>query len=385
MSMSWEGMTLTGRGRVARAPVKAYTPQRAEDIRAAVAAADDHGVLACGRGRSYGDVGLNGGGRAVLTAALDRIRSFDPATGRVVCEPGVAFRQLLDAFLPRGYMAPVTPGTAFVSVGGAVANDVHGKNHDFSGSFGDHVEWIDLLLPGGETTRVSPAHRPDLFAATIGGIGLTGIMLAVCFKLLKVPSNAMRVRQERIADIDAFLARLEEVRRSATYSIGWIDALARGGKQGRGVLMTGEPSPDGVPAPARRCWKVGFDAPPLLLNPWTLGAFNELYYRRVPKAGRERLVHVEGFFYPLDAVRDWNRLYGRRGFYQFQCVLPDAERGGIRRLLREAARWRVGAALATLKTLGSAGRGHLSFPMRGYTLALEHSCYASPRYSWTLG
>jgi len=185
-----------------------------------------------------------------------------------------------------------------VSIGGAVANDVHGKNHDLYGSFGDYVQWIDLVVPSGEILRVSPEEHPDLFAATIGGIGLTGVMVTVCFKMQKVPSNAVAMREERIADIDEFFRRFEEIRKTATYSVGWVDALAHGKKLGRGILITGELAPSGAPERVPRRFRVGFAFPAFALNSWTIRVFNEIYFHRIPVSGRGRRVGLENFFYP---------------------------------------------------------------------------------------
>ena len=378
--MNWKALTLTGWGRLTRAAVSACAPRENGGVRVAIESADDRGILAFGRGRSYGDVALNNGGRTIVTTNLDEIHSFNSEDGTLVCGPGVTFQQLLREFLPRGYAVPVSPGTAFVSIGGAVANDVHGKNHDRYGSFGDHVQWLHLMLPSGEIARVSSQEYPDLFAATIGGIGLTGVIVAVCFKMQKVPSNAIAMREERIADMDRFLERLEEVRKTATYSVGWVDTLARGRKLGRGILITGEPASSGLPERVPRRFRVGYDIPAFVLNSWSIRAFNEIYYRHIPVSGRERRVGLEGFLYPLDAILEWNRIYGRRGFYQFQCVLPDASsRLGIRRLLDEISKSRLGSFLVVLKTLGGEGRGYLSFPLRGYTLALDFSAKRGTR------
>ena len=370
--MNWEHMSLCGWGRTTYARVSACTPPGRTGVGEAIAAADDHGLIVYAGGRSYGDVALNNGGRTLLSAALKRIYSFDPGSGELVCGPGVTFNDLLHRFLPDGYMAPVNPGTGYVSVGGAVANDVHGKNHDHAGSFGDHVLWMDLVLPDGKPVRVSPDEHPDLFAATIGGIGLTGVIVAVCFRMQKVPSNAVVLREERVPDLDAFLSRLEEVRSGRTYTVGWIDTLARGSRLGRGILESADPAHESLPSATSRRARVPVDFPGFVLNSWTVRAFNQLYYRRVPRGGRERRVQFERFLYPLDALLDWNRIYGKRGFFQFQCVLPEGTgAAGLPRLLEEISRSRASSFLTTLKTLGGSGRGYLSFPMRGYTLALD--------------
>lgn len=371
--LKWETtVSLCGWGRIARATHTAYIPHEATEAQAAISVADDTGIIAHGRGRSYGDAALNSGGRVLLTQRFNRIIQFDPSDGTVVCEPGVTFYDLFREFLPRGYMVPVTPGTGFATIGGAVANDVHGKNHEVAGSFGDYIRWMDLLLPSGEIVRISSDREPELFAATIGGVGLTGIITAVCFTMRPVHTNAVLLREARIRNLDEFFEAFERVRRSATFSVGWIDALARGRRLGRGILEIAEPASCSVNMAAPKRLRVPLDFPRFALNAWAVRAFNHFYYRRIPTVGRERLLAFDRFFYPLDALQEWNRIYGKRGFYQFQCVLPDATSAeGIARLLTETSRARAGSFLAVLKTLGGEGRGYLSFPMRGYTLALD--------------
>ncbi|WP_158044936.1 FAD-binding oxidoreductase [Skermanella pratensis] len=373
--MTWKTMTLTGWGRTRRAEVAACRPERAPAAVSTLQGRFEHGILARGLGRSYGDAPLNDGGNILLTERLNRMVSFDPADGTLVCEAGVSFDDLLTAFLPRGFMPPTSPGTSFATVGGAVANDVHGKNHDRVGSFGDHVLWLDLILPSGEQVRVSPTERPDLFAATIGGVGLTGVILHVCFRLRRVASGSVEVRERRMPDLDAFMAGLADARETAGYSVGWIDGMARGGAMGRGILETAETAPaDPAGAPPKAPGKRGVpvDLPGFALNPFSINLFNQAYYRRVPAAGRTRTLPVRRFLYPLDAIHDWNRIYGKRGFYQFQNVVPDAQApAALRKLLEAISDARAGSFLAVLKTLGGEGKGHLSFPMRGYTLALD--------------
>lgn len=369
--MNWKETKLAGWGRSSQASVQACRPERMAELATAIAAADDKSIIAHGGGRSYGDAALNDGGRVVLTRRLDRILAFDPATGVVTCEPGVTFRDLLDVFLPRGFMAPASPGTAFATIGGAVANDVHGKNHDRHGSFGDHVEWIELLLPDGERRRVSGSEDPALFAATNGGVGLTGIMTKIGFRLLPGAETRVLVRQRRMVDLDEFLGAFAAIRDTALFSVGWIDAIG-GPALGRGILETAEFATAAAMPQSPRRRRVPIDFPGFILNPLGVRLFNEYYYRRVPKRGCERVQPLEVFLYPLDAVLDWNRIYGRRGFYQFQCALPEESSAVGLRLLLEEIRSAQGASfLAVLKTLGGAGRGHLSFPLRGHTLALD--------------
>jgi decaprenylphospho-beta-D-ribofuranose 2-oxidase len=371
--VDWRPAELTGWGRTARARVLACDPRDAAEATAALAEANGATILPYGGGRSYGDVALNGAGRALLTGGLNRILEFDAATGAVVCEAGVTFRDLMETYLPRRWLVPVSPGTAFATMGGAVANDVHGKNHEVAGSFGDHVLWLDLALPTGEVRRVCPRSDPEVLAATIGGIGLTGLILRVCFRLQSVPSASVEVEERRIADLDAFMAAFAECRATATFSVGWIDTMARGRQMGRGILETAEfAAVDATPFRRARPRNVPFDFPSGVLTPLSIRLFNELYYRRVAAAGRRRTVPIQKFLYPLDALGHWNRIYGRRGFFQFQCVIPDrTASAGITALLEAIARARRGSFLAVLKTLGQGGRGHLSFPEPGYTLALD--------------
>ncbi|MEQ9639295.1 MAG: FAD-binding oxidoreductase [Alphaproteobacteria bacterium] len=364
-------MSLSGWGRSHRARVEAARPERRRALIDAVAEAEAP-LLARGGGRSYGDCATISGGRVILTERLDRILDFDPATGQVVVEPGVTFADLLDAYLPRGWLVPVAPGTAFATIGGAVANDVHGKNHEHAGSFGDHVRWCELLLASGETVRISPRTRPDLFKATIGGIGLTGILLAVCFRLVRVPSNAVWTRESRVADLHDFLAQLAAAIEQPGYSVGWIDALAGGRHLGRGILERAWPAERDLDEPAPTPRRMPFDLPGGLLNRFTVGAFNEAYWRRIPADGRDGKARYDRFFFPLDSIDNWNRVYGKRGFHQFQCVLPaDRAEAGIRQMLQAVQRAGNASPLAVLKAMRGRGRGYLSFPDDGFTLALD--------------
>jgi decaprenylphospho-beta-D-ribofuranose 2-oxidase len=363
-------LELAGWGRHPRAPGDAFRAERIADIEAALR--EKPSLIARGGGRSYGDQALNREGAVLLTGRLDRLLGFDEATGILECEPGVTFRTLIDIFLPRGWAAPVSPGTGFATLGGAVANDVHGKNHDRVGSFGDHLVWIELMLANGLTVRLSADENAELFRATIAGMGLTGIITALAVRLMRVASNAVDRRLARMADLDAFIAALAAARETATYSVGWIDALATGKALGRGILETAEPAAEALAATRRKTRRVPVELPGFLLNPASVQLFNFAYYRRVPAAGRQERVALERFLYPLDAIQDWNRIYGRRGFHQFQCVVPDeAAPRALRRMLEAVSAAGAASFLAVLKSLGSDGRGMLSFPMRGYTLALD--------------
>jgi decaprenylphospho-beta-D-ribofuranose 2-oxidase len=368
--MRTKRLLLSGWGRHPRVACDVYRAERMTDIEAALRR--DQPLIARGGGRSYGDQALNRDGAVLLTERLDRILAFDETSGILECEPGVTFGTLIELFLPRGWAAPASPGTGFATLGGAVANDVHGKNHDHMGSFGDHVVWLDLLLANGETVRLSTEASRELFRATIAGMGLTGIVTSLALRMMRVPSNAVDRSLRRMPDLDAFIAGLAEARASAAYSVGWIDALATGKSLGRGILETAEPAPESLPASSARQRRVPLDFPGFALNSWSMRLFNQLYYRRIPAAGHDERVPLERFLYPLDAIQDWNRIYGKRGFHQFQCVVPDESAPrALRRLLEEVAAAGAASFLAVLKTLGGQGRGMLSFPMRGYTLALD--------------
>ncbi len=371
----WKNVPLTGWGRVMRSEVPAARPESLSQLRAALADAQARGdtVLAHGGGRSYGDEAIAPAGRAILTARLDRLLDFNPESGLLTAEGGVTFDTLMRVFLPRGWLVPVSPGTAFATLAGAVANDVHGKNHDRLGSFGDHLLWLELMTADGSVKRVSPLQDRALFEATIGGIGLTGIITAVSFHLIPVPSNAVVRQRRRIDHLDAYLEALNDARaQQVSYSVGWIDGLARGKKLGRGILETAEPSEQAVKLEDKRPFSVPFDFPGFALNRVSVGLFNHFYRRRVPKSGRTDCLGYPDFLYPLDRLRGWNRIYGKRGFYQFQCVIPDqAAQDGLRAILTAIAKSGSASFLSVLKSLGSEGRGMISFPIRGMTLALD--------------
>lgn len=361
--------SLSGFGRTR--PVLAYVarPQRRSGLAALLE--PEGPVIARGHGRAYGDAAQIDGGSVVDMTRLDRLLDFDATSGVLVCEAGVRLAEIDRLFLPRGFCLPVLPGTSWVSVGGAIAADIHGKNHDRAGSFGQHVLWLDLLTADGTVRRVEPLANPALFAATIGGMGLTGIIVQAAIQMQAGARPAIAMRQRRITDLDALLTALVAHRANATFSVAWVDAMARGKALGRAVLETGEPA-EGVAAKQRRPRTLPFDLPGFLPLKLIGKGFNAAWLARVPSAGRDRLVPREKFFYPLDAVAGWNRVYGRRGFHQFQCVLPDDQApAGLRLLLELTSGSRAGCLLAVLKTLGGPGRGYLSFARPGHTLALD--------------
>lgn len=335
-------------------------------------------ALTRGLGRSYGDSALPPPGVTTVAGSVlaDRLLAFDPASGVVRAEAGLSLRELVWTFLPRGYFPPVVPGTQYVTLGGMVAADVHGKSHHVDGTFGRHVRRLKLLTAAGETVDCSRDEHPELFRATLGGMGLTGHILEVECRLARVPSPWIAQEAFRVPDLEAFLAGLAESARAWPFTVGWIDCLARAKRLGRGVLIRGrwaDPAvaPPAGPRPLRRL------AVPFTLPSWALGTpvmklFNRLYAASHPPRPRASLVHPERFFFPLDAVLHWNRIYGPRGFAQFQCVLPERERpGATRRFLTEVTRRGGASFLAVIKDCGEQGEGLLSFPRSGVSIALD--------------
>jgi decaprenylphospho-beta-D-ribofuranose 2-oxidase len=370
--MRWKNFELKPWGRVCRAPTTAARPERLSEIAPIVRENHSNGLSVYAAGRSYGDSALNSNGQNCLSERLDRILAFDESTGVVDVEPGVNFRKLMNVFLPKGWLVPVSPGTSFATIGGAVAHDVHGKNHEREGSFGQHVSELDLVTANGVSHRIGPQSRADWFRATCGGCGLTGVITRVAFKMRRVPSAFVEAKERRLENLDGFFAAFEAAK-GASYSVGWIDALARGAALGRGILETAEPAAEaGFVWRKKHAASVPVDFPAMALNALSVKAFNSFYIRRVPKSGRQRLRAYEDFFYPLDAIEQWNRIYGRRGFHQFQCVVPCREgEKAIRRLLETIAASQSASPLTVLKRLGPGRAGYLSFPMEGYTLALD--------------
>lgn len=358
---------LSGWGNYPRIEVRKLTARgRAEAIAATAA---EPSLIARGKGRAYGDAALNRAATLSL-APSNRMLAFDEATGRLTCEAGVTLAEILDVFVPRGWFPPVTPGTKFVTIGGMIASDVHGKNHHGAGSFGEHVESLELALADGSVVTCSPGE--ELFAATCGGMGLTGVILTATFQLMPIESAFIRQDTRRAANLAEAVAVLES---SAhwTYSVAWIDCLARGAELGRSLIFLGEHATQdqarGAKAKTGRALAVPIDAPAWALNRYTVSAFNAAYYGvERPKSA---IVSYVPYFYPLDAIHDWNRLYGRAGFVQYQCVLPKgAALAGMTLLLERIARSGRASFLSVLKQF-RAQDGLLSFPMEGLTLALD--------------
>lgn len=366
--------TVSGWGRYPAASTDLYRPERAAAIEELVRGLGS--VIPRGLGRSYGDAAVNGAGATVLCERLNRFLDFDPATGVLECEGGVTVEEVLAHFVPRGFFPPVTPGTKFVTLGGALACDVHGKNHHHEGAISRHVLDFHLVVPSGERLRCSREENPELFWATLGGMGLTGFISQLRLRLRPMESEYVLVDYDRAPHLDRALRLFDETDDRYAYSVAWIDCSARGGSLGRSVLMRGNPAPASTArngSSPRRGLGVPADLPGFVLNPLTIRAFNSVYYHRHPKRAREVPVHFEPFFYPLDSIRDWNRIYGRRGFVQYQFVLPhEGGREGLIRVLDAVLASGFGSFLAVLKRFGGDGPGRmLSFPSPGYTLALD--------------
>ncbi|MFF9039946.1 FAD-binding protein [Streptomyces sp. NPDC014892] len=429
-------VTVTGWGRTAPTAARLLRPRTYEEAAAAVRACGAHGArggIARGLGRAYGDAAQNAGGAVLDMTGLDRVHAIDADGGTVLCDAGVSLHRLMEVLLPLGWFVPVTPGTRQVTVGGAIAADIHGKNHHVSGSFARHVLSLDLLTADGEIRTVVPGT--PLFDATAGGMGLTGVILTATVRLLPVETSWMCVDTERARDLDDLLARLTATDRYYRYSVAWIDLLARGAATGRAVLTRGDHAPldalealrhgndprsstrtpepgapwrastrarggrspfgdafplslpSSLPLPFRFRRNViaggplefrtpRFPAAPSfvpdgLLGRTAMGLFNELWYRRAPRARTDELQRLSTFFHPLDGVPHWNRLYGRSGFVQYQFVVGHGREETLRRIVARISARRCPSFLAVLKRFGEGDPGWLSFPMPGWTLALD--------------
>jgi FAD/FMN-containing dehydrogenase len=341
-----------------------------EQIMATGGAGESAGLIPRGLGRSYGDSAL--APRVLGSRYLNSFLRLDEDTGELTCGAGVSLGQVIKTLLPRGWFPPVVPGTQFVTLGGAVASDVHGKNHHHDGTFCDHVLALRLATPAQGIVECSREHRPDLFRATCGGMGLTGVILEVTFRLRRVASAYIDETTLRAANIREALALFSE-HSVAAYSVAWIDCSASGRALGRSVLKLGEHSAvGGLALPARKKLTVPFNLPPGLLNRHSIRLFNQFYYHRPTGADNPRRVHLEPYFFPLDSILRWNRIYGRRGFLQYQLVLPrESGEEGLNRVLGKISDSGLGSFLAVLKAFGKANGNCLSFPMAGYTLALD--------------
>jgi FAD/FMN-containing dehydrogenase len=332
-------------------------------------------ILPVGAGRSYGDVCLLENGTLLKTRGMDRFLHFDSTTGILRCEAGATLAEILDFAVPRGFFLPVTPGTKYVTIGGAIANDIHGKNHHIAGTFGCHVLRFELVRSDGARFECSPAENPDWFSATIGGMGLTGLITWAEIRLRPIVSRKIQYKGTKFVGIDEFVA-LSKASTHVEYTVAWIDCVATGNNFARGIFMQGDHNPQ--PGPLNRSkepWlTLPIDLPELALNKFSIGLFNTLYYNK--QFGKEKtgLVDYEPFFYPLDSLQQWNRMYGKSGLLQFQCVLPweEGQQFGIINILKAITASGLASFLAVIKVFGDIpSPGMLSFPMPGITLALD--------------
>ncbi|MCR9271142.1 MAG: FAD-binding oxidoreductase [Hyphomonadaceae bacterium] len=370
-------MKLSGWGRYPLIEASTYAPRSEDDLRDILLSKKS--VIARGNGRAYGDSAINADA-TLETRCLNRMISFDQTSGQLVAEAGVLLGDIVAAFLPRGWFPMVTPGTKFVTLGGAIAADVHGKNHHKEGSFRTCVDWIDIMGSDGEVHRCSWDEDRDLFDYTLGGMGLTGVILRAAIRLRSVESGWMRQRTIAAPNLSAALEAFE-VEKNATYSVAWIDCCASNRNLGRSLVILGEhaklselPSSKAKePFHKKTKWKISipFDFPSIFLNRFSVRAFNNIYYQSGAKKIDVRLVDWDSYFYPLDSVLNWNRIYGRKGFSQFQCVFPlEQSEAGLTAILEEVASAGCGSFLAVLKRFGPQDSS-FSFPMEGYTLALD--------------
>ncbi|MFK7941660.1 MAG: FAD-dependent oxidoreductase [Paracoccaceae bacterium] len=370
-------MHLSGWGRYPVLNARILAPRSIEALRHMMQS--ESTLIARGNGRAYGDSAINPAA-TLETRHLNRMLAFDPGSGQLIAEPGVLIGDVIAAFLPRGWFPLVTPGTKFVTLGGAIAADVHGKNHHKDGSFRASVDWIDVMDTAGEITRCSLQENFMLFEHTLGGMGLTGIITRAAIRLRPVETAWIRQTKHPAPNLKAAMD-VSEAHQDAGYSVAWIDCLAGGADLGRSLVMLGEHAKvDDLPAgqrqapfetPMKTKRAVPFHFPRFALNRLTARAFNAFYYRAGSQKSGERLVDWDTYFYPLDAILQWNRIYGRKGFAQFQCVLPlEASEDGLAALLKATSKADAGSFLAVLKRFG-AQNSAFSFPMEGYTLALD--------------
>ncbi|MDF7822461.1 FAD-binding oxidoreductase [Pontiellaceae bacterium B12227] len=336
-------------------------------------------VIAFGNGRSYGDASLQN--RILLTRRFNKFLSFNDETGELCCQAGVLLSEILDVFVQRGWFLPVTPGTKQITVGGAIAADVHGKNHHVDGSMGHHIITMDVMRNDGTVVTCSPTENAEFFNVTVGGMGLSGIILNATFRLRKVDTAYIREETVRASNLDEIMDAFE-ASNDWTYSVAWIDCLAKGDRMGRSILMRGEHATTSdlvqqmhkeAPLSPKQGMQLGIpiNFPDFALNPLSMKAFNFAYYNKTRPGTHQQIINYNSFFYPLDAIDNWNRIYGKRGFTQYQFVIPkEAGREGMRTILKRITDSGLGSFLAVLKLFGEQD-SFMSFPMAGYTLALD--------------
>jgi FAD/FMN-containing dehydrogenase len=332
-------------------------------------------LLPYGNGRSYGDVCLNNGGTLVDVKSLNHFIRFCPDSGVLCCEAGILFSEILEHVVPKGWFLPVTPGTQFVTLGGAIANDVHGKNHHRAGSFGCHVRCFELLRSDGARLLCSPDQNREWYCATIGGLGLTGLITWAEIQLKRISGPYIRQESIRYSNLEEFFELSSESDQDYEYTVAWVDCLAKNKNLGRGIFFRGNHSEETIgeiPWAAKLNLTIPLDPPVSLINHWSLKLFNEVYYRK-HKKNSISVIHYVPFFYPLDAILEWNKIYGPRGFLQYQCVIPRAHgKEIIKDILTCISKAEVGSFLAVIKIFGNKpSPGLLSFPRPGITLALD--------------
>lgn len=375
--MSSTEQLLTGWGNTAPSLAEVTTPRSEAEVADLLARGP---VIPRGLGRSYGDPAQCAGGTVISNRSLWQLSPIDPATGEVTVGAGVSLQELMAVAIPAGFFVPVTPGTRQVTVGGAVAFDIHGKNHHVEGSFCDHVTRLRLVTPTG-ALEVSPTSQPELFWATAGGMGLTGVITEATIRLLPIESSWVSVDTERYENLDAVMAAMAEGDADYRYSVAWVDCMTEGDRMGRAVLTRGDHAPRSalsgrkaaralVP-PATSKLSIPLTPPSGLLNRLSMSAFNEAWFRKAPKKAVGELHSLGSFFHPLDGIDRWNRLHGTRGFLQYQFAVSDAEGEVVRRAIELLSAERVPSFLAVLKRFGPANPGPLSFPVEGWTLALD--------------
>jgi decaprenylphospho-beta-D-ribofuranose 2-oxidase len=374
---------LTGWGRVSPSSAELACPATVADAAEVLARWNTaRGAIPRGLGRSYNNAAQCGGGVVISTAGLNRIIELDTATGLVTCEAGVSLEQLMVAGLPTGWFVPVSPGTRQVTVGGAMAADVHGKNHHVAGSFARHVRSLEILLPGDSEPRtVTERSDPALFWATAGGMGLTGLIVRATVQLRRVATARVLVDTVRTAGIDQTMAVLAEHDRRYGYTVAWSDSLARGASLGRSVITSGDfaspadlsPADAGDPFAFRPAARLGVPrgVPPGLINRYTVSLADEVWYRTAPRSRRGEIQTIGAFFHPLDGIRNWNRIYGPGGFRQYQYVVPFGAEATVRRSFELVSQARAPSFVTVLKRFGPGDPGPLSFPVAGWTLALD--------------
>jgi decaprenylphospho-beta-D-ribofuranose 2-oxidase len=374
-------VALTGWGRIDPTVAHVAEPGGRDEVAGLLRAVPARGVIARGLGRSYNNAAQNDGGLVIVMTGLNRVLSLDPETGVVICEAGVSLDQLMRTALPAGWFVPVSPGTRQVTVGGAIAADVHGKNHHRAGSFARHVYWFDLLLPGGRQQRVTPEDDAELFWATAGGMGLTGVITRAAVQLKKVETAKVAVDTVRTADLDETMVCLADADNRYGYTVAWLDCLASGAHLGRSVVTNGDFAAVGdLPIRDRRNplafspsarLRAPAACPPGLINRYTVALANEAWYRKAPRRRDGEIQSIGAFFHPLDGIKNWNTVYGPGGFRQYQFVVPFGTEATLRRILERISAARAPSFVTVLKRFGPGDDGYLSFPMPGWTLALD--------------